>query len=314
MRKLSNEVKVGIIALLTIIVFIWLYQFLKGKNVLTKDAIYYSVYDKVGGLAESSPVEVNGYKVGVVKSINFIDANSGRLLVRFSIDRRFKIPRNTIAEIVPVSILGGMKVQFVYGQGPGFYEQYDTIPGKLGQSISTIMDEELVPLKNRLTHLIAETDSVITSMNGIMDENFKNDLGKTMSNLNNTTGSIKNIVSSREQELKNTLDNLNEFSRMLADNTGKLEQTFTNFASISDTLQAADIYNTVNNLKTGLENTSALIDNMNKGKGSAGQLLTNDSLYINLTKSLGNLNLLIEDLKANPKRYLHFSVFGKKDK
>jgi phospholipid/cholesterol/gamma-HCH transport system substrate-binding protein len=314
MRKLSNEVKVGIITLLTIIVFIWLYQFLKGKNVLTKDAIYYSVYDKVGGLAESSPVEVNGYKVGVVQSINFIDANSGRLLVRFSIDRRFKIPRNTIAEIVPVSILGGMKVQFVYGEGPGYYEHNDTIPGKLGQSISSIMDEELVPLKNRLTHLISEVDSVITSVNGIMDENFKNDLGKTMSNINNTTGSIKNIVSSREQELKNTLDNLNEFSKMLADNTGKLEQTFSNLESISDTLQAADIYNTVNNLKSGLENTSVLIDNMNKGKGSAGQLLTNDSLYINLNKSLGNLNLLIEDLKANPKRYLHFSVFGKSEK
>jgi phospholipid/cholesterol/gamma-HCH transport system substrate-binding protein len=314
MRKLSNEVKVGIITLLTIIVFIWLFQFLKGKNVLTKDAVYYSVYDKVGGLAESSPVEVNGYKVGVVQAISFIDANSGRLLVRFSIDRRFKIPKNTVAEIVPVSILGGMKVQFVYGEGPGFYEHNDTIPGKLGQSISTIMDEELVPLKNRLTHLIAEVDSVITSVNGIVDENFRNDLGQTLSNLNNTTGSLKNIVTSREQELKSTLDNLNKFSKMLSDNTGNLNETFSNLASISDTLQAADIYNTINNLKSGLENTSALIDNMNKGKGSAGQFLTNDSVYINLNNSLESLNLLLEDLKANPKRYVHFSVFGKKDK
>lgn len=314
MRKLSNEVKVGVIAILTIIVFIWLFQFLKGKNVLTKDAVYYSVYDKVGGLAESSPVEVNGYKVGVVQSINFIDANSGRLLVRFSIDRRFKIPKNTVAEIVPVSILGGMKVQFIYGEGPGFYNYYDTIPGKLGQSISTIMDEELVPLKNKLTHLISEVDSVITSVNGIMDENFKNDLGKTMSNLNHTTGSINNIMTSREQELKNTLDNLNRFSRMLADNSGKMDQTFSNLESISDTLRSADIYTTITNLKSGLENTSALIDNMNKGKGSAGQFLTNDSLYLNLNKSLENLNLLIEDLKAHPKRYVHFSVFGKNDK
>jgi phospholipid/cholesterol/gamma-HCH transport system substrate-binding protein len=105
MKKISNEVKVGVIALLTIVVFIWLYNFLKGKNLLNNDGIYYAVYDKVGGLAESSPVEVNGYRVGVVQSIKFIDPISGRLLVQFSVDRDFKIPVGTVAEIVPVSLL-----------------------------------------------------------------------------------------------------------------------------------------------------------------------------------------------------------------
>ena len=118
MKKISNEVKVGATALLTIVVFVWLFNFLKGKDFLKSTAIYYTVYDKVGGLAESSPVEVNGYKVGVVRSLDFIDPKSGRLLVEFSVNKNFKLPKNTVAEIVPVSLLGGMKVQFVYGNGP----------------------------------------------------------------------------------------------------------------------------------------------------------------------------------------------------
>ena len=107
MKKISNEVKVGGIALLTLVVFVWLFNFLKGKDFLKTTDTYYSVYDKVGGLAESSPVEINGYKVGVVRSIDFVDATSGRLLVVFSVSKNFKLPRNTVAEIVPVSLLGG---------------------------------------------------------------------------------------------------------------------------------------------------------------------------------------------------------------
>jgi phospholipid/cholesterol/gamma-HCH transport system substrate-binding protein len=110
MKKISNEVKVGAVALLTILAFIWLYNFLKGKEYFKSTNYYYSVYDKIGGLAESSPVEVNGYKVGVVQSIDFTDPSSGKLLVVFSVNKDFKLPVNTVAEIVPVSLLGGMKV------------------------------------------------------------------------------------------------------------------------------------------------------------------------------------------------------------
>lgn len=311
--KISNEVKVGAIAILTIIVFIWLYQFLKGKNLLNKDAVYYSVYEKVGGLAESSPVEVNGYRVGVVQSITFIDPTSGRLLVEFSVDKGFKLPRNTVAEIVPVSLLGGMKVQFVYGNGPGFYEYSDTIPGKLAESITDMVETELIPVKDKISHLVSQVDSVISSINDIMTTSFKKDLGGTMANLNSTSGNIDDILGSKKTELKTTLDNITSFSNMLAENTGKMSATFGNLQNITDTLQAADIYGTVNNLRASLEKTTTMLNNLNEGQGSAGKVLTNDSLYNNLTNSLQNLDLLLQDLKANPKRYVHFSVFGKKN-
>jgi len=312
MKKISNEVKVGVTALLTIIVFVWLYNFLKGKDFLSDSAIYYTVYDKVGGLAESSPVEVNGFKVGVVQSIDFIDAESGRLLAVFSVDKNFKIPKNTVAEIVPVSLLGGMKVQFVYGNGPGTYAEGDTIPGSLAASLTDQVEKEFLPVKDKIANLVIVLDSVASSVNDIMDADFRSDLRGTLSNINSATASLDKVMGTEEKELKSIIENINKFSQMLSDNSAKMSKTFSNLESITDSLAAADIYSTVLNLKTSLENASVMIDNMNDGKGTAGQLLTNDTLYTNLNNSLASLNALLVDMKADPKRYVHFSVFGKK--
>jgi phospholipid/cholesterol/gamma-HCH transport system substrate-binding protein len=312
MKKISNEVKVGATALLTILVFIWLYNFLKGKDLFKSTSYYYTVYDKIGGLAESSPVEINGYRVGVVQSIDFIDAESGRLLVAFSVSKDFKLPVNTVAEIVPISLLGGMKVQFVYGDGPGTYSEGDTIPGRLAESLMDKVETELLPVKDKITNLIVVLDSVISSVNEVMDADFKKDLGGTFANLNSTTESLDKIIGSKEKELIATLDNINRFSKMLSDNSEKMSSTFSNLEAITDTLAAADIYTSVSNLKASLEKAALMMDNMNNGKGTAGQFLTNDTLYTNLTNSLESLNVLLQDMKANPKRYVHFSIFGKK--
>jgi phospholipid/cholesterol/gamma-HCH transport system substrate-binding protein len=312
MKKISNEIKVGAVALLTILVFIWLYNFLKGKEYFKITNNYYTVYDKIGGLAESSPVEVNGYKVGVVQSIEFLDPTSGKLLVVFSVSKDFKLPVNTVAEIIPVSLLGGMKVQFVYGNGPGFYSQGDTLTGRLAPSLVDEVETELLPVKDKISNLIVVLDSVIKSVDELMNEDFRKNLGEMVANLNSTTGSLNKIVVSKEKDLKSTIENINKFSGMLAQNSEKMSSTFSNLESISDTLAAADIYSSVMNLKTSLEKAATMMDNMNNGKGSAGQFLTNDSLYTNLNNSLASLNELFVDMKANPKRYVHFSVFGKK--
>jgi phospholipid/cholesterol/gamma-HCH transport system substrate-binding protein len=313
MKKISNEVKVGATALLTIVVFVWLFNFLKGKDFLKSTAIYYAVYDKVGGLAESSPVEINGYKVGVVRSLDFIDAKSGKLLVVFSVTKNFKLPKNTVAEIVPVSLLGGMKVQFVYGNGPGTYSEGDTIPGRLAESLMDKIDTEILPVKEKISNLIVVVDSVISSVDEIMNPEFNEELRETFMHINNTTASLDKAIGSKEKELAATLDNINNFTKMLSDNSGKMNKTFNNLESITDTLAASNISASVSNLKTSLEKASSLFDNLNKGKGSAGQFLTNDTLYTNLTNSLESLNVLLKDMKTNPKRYVHFSVFGKKN-
>jgi len=311
--KISNEVKVGAVVLLTIVAFIWLFNFLKGKDYFSKTAYYYCVYSEIGGLAESSPVEINGYKVGVVQSIEFLDEISGKLLVEFSVSKDFKLPVNTIAEITPVSIIAGMKVQFVYGEGPGTYSDGDTLPGRMAKTLLTTIETELIPVRERMTALLDVLDSVIATVDEIMDPEFRRNFKGIVSNLNNTTGSIDEIVGSKETELKSALDNLTHFSSMLSDNSGAMGKTLKNLESITDTLAAADIFTSVTNLKKSLEQTSTLLENLNEGKGSAGKLLTNDSLYINLSGTLASLNILLQDMKENPKRYVHFSLFGKKN-
>jgi phospholipid/cholesterol/gamma-HCH transport system substrate-binding protein len=307
MKKISNEVKIGITALITILVFIWLYNFLKGKDLFSSTAHYYVVYDKVGGLAESSPVEVNGYKVGVVQSIRFIDPESGRLFVTLSVDKDFKLPEHTVAEITTATLIAGMKIQFIYGEGPGTYSRGDTIPGRLAESIIGKLENELIPLKNKVTDLISVIDSIVGSINDVMDPDFKTNLRSGIASLSNTAKNIE------EAELKETLKNINKFTQMLAENSDKLSSTLSSLETVADTLSAADIYNAVNNLKSSLEKAAVLIENLNEGKGTAGKLMTNDSLYKNLSGSLESLNLLLLDLKANPKRYVHFSLFGKKN-
>ena len=312
MKKISNEIKVGAAALLTIIVFIWLYSFLKGKNILRKTDHYYVVYNNIGGLAESSPVEVSGYKVGIVQSIKFTDPESAKLLVTLAIDKSFKLPVNTIAEITTATLIAGMKIQFVYGRGPGYYEPGDTIPGRLAESLLTAIENELGPMKDKVVDLIAVLDSVINSVNDIMDEQFKKDLRSGVSSLGNTAANIDKVIGSGEKDLESAIKNISKFTAMLAENSEKMSSTFSSLEAIADTLSADDIYKSVQSLKASLESASDLIENLNNGKGSAGQLITNESLYVNLTASLKSLDLLLQDLKANPKRYVHFSVFGSK--
>ena len=307
MKKISHEVKIGVTVLLTIIVFIWLFNFLKGKNLFSSTSHYYVVYDKVGGLAESSPVEVNGYKVGVVQSVKFIDPESGRLLVTLTVDKGFRLPRNTIAEITSASLIAGMKIQFVYGEGPGTYSNGDTIPGRLAVSLITRVENELIPITDKVTELISVIDSVVTSINEVMDPKFTADLRSGISSLSATAKSIE------EAGLKSTLQNINTFTQMLAENSDNLTSTFSSLETVADTLAAADIYSSVNKLKVSLEKAGVLMENLNNGQGTAGKLMTDDSLYQNLSNSLESLNLLLLDLKANPKRYVNFSVFGKKN-
>ena len=313
MKKISNEVKLGAIALVTIIVFIWLYNFLKGKNLLSNKAHYYAVYNQINGLAGSSPVEINGYKVGVVQSINFLKDGSGRLIVKMSVGKGFTLPEKTVAEVTTATLIAGMKIRLVFGSGPGIYKNGDTIPGRLAESIITKFENELVPLKEKVTGMINVLDTVLTGINDIMNPEFRKNIRNSMANLNHTTKNIDEVLGSKEAELKSMIADLSKFSKMLSDNSNKLGNTINNLQTISDTLAAANIYATILKLKATLEKTSELMDGMNKGKGTAGQLFTNDSLYKNMNNSISNLDLLLKDLKANPNRYVHFSLFGKKN-
>jgi phospholipid/cholesterol/gamma-HCH transport system substrate-binding protein len=312
MKKISNEVKVGAVALITIVTFIWLYNFLKGEDIFNPSGTYYVIYQEIGGLTETNPVEINGYKAGVVQSINFINDKSGRLLVTLSIDKDFVLPENTVAEITTASLIAGMKIRLEFGEGKGVYKSGDTISGRMAESILTKAQKELAPISEKVSDLIVVLDSVLTGINDVLGPEFRQNLKGSMAHLNNTTKNVDEMIGSKDNGLKKMVADLSMFSKMLAENSEKLGSTIGNLESISDTLAAADLYSTVVNLKSTLEKTTQLLEKMNNGEGTTGQLLTNDSLYINLNSSVVSLDLLLKDLKQNPKRY--FSIFGKKNK
>ena len=313
MKKISNEVKVGVTALVIILVFIWLYSFLKGKNLFSNKNHYYAVYDQINGLAESSPVEINGYKVGVVQSIDFVNDGSGKLIVKMSVAKGFNLPEKTVAKVTTATLIAGMKIKLVFGNGQGIYKNGDTIPGILEEGIIMKFGGELVPIKEKVISMIDVLDSVLTSINSLINPELVKNLNGSLMNLNRITKNLDESLGSKEDGLKSILADLSKFSNMLSDNSGKLGNTLNNLQTISDSLAAANLYTTVMNLKVTLGRTSELIDGMNNGKGTAGQLFTNDSLYINLNNSMASLDLLLKYLKANPKRYIHFSLFGKKN-
>ncbi|HOF22390.1 MAG TPA: MlaD family protein, partial [Bacteroidales bacterium] len=266
--KISHEVKVGAVTLLTIAVFIWLFNFLKGKDFFRKTSYYYSVFDDIGGLSESSPVEINGFKVGIVQAVRLLDRTSGKLLVEYSVSNDFRLPVNSVAEIVPVSIIAGMKVQFRIGDGPGFYKVGDTIPGKLSKSIIVSIEEEFGPVKDKLLSLVAALDSVSAAVSKMLDPEFRNNIDGIVANLSSTTGSINNIVKTREADLKNTIANLSAFSQLLSDNSSNISSTLHNLRSISDTVEASGLNESLASLSTSLAETSKILENLNEGKGS----------------------------------------------
>jgi phospholipid/cholesterol/gamma-HCH transport system substrate-binding protein len=285
---------------------------LKGEDIFNPSGTYYVIYQEIGGLTETNPVEINGYKAGVVQSINFINDKSGRLLVTLSIDKDFVLPENTVAEITTASLIAGMKIRLEFGEGKGVYKSGDTIPGRMAESILTKAQKELAPISEKVSDLIVVLDSVLTGINDVLGPEFRQNLKGSMAHLNNTTKNVDEMIGSKDNGLKKMVADLSMFSKMLAENSEKLGSTIGNLESISDTLAAADLYSTVVNLKSTLEKTTQLLEKMNNGEGTTGQLLTNDSLYINLNSSVVSLDLLLKDLKQNPKRY--FSIFGKKNK
>ena len=310
--KISREVKIGFTALIIIIFFIWTYSFLKGNNLLTRTAHYYAVYNEISGLSESNPIEISGYKVGVVQSIRFIDDGTGRLLVTLSLDKKMKVPVGSVAEITTASLIAGMKIQFVFSDREQVYSSGDTIPGRLAESLLVKVENELVPLKNTVTETVLRLDSVITAINQTLNPEFRQNVTESFDNLNSISDKLAVTLEERQQEISGTLDNLHTFSEMLALNAPRMDSAIMNLSVISDSLAAADFAGTINGLRDAAANTATLLEAMNRGEGSAGKLLSDDSLYINLTMTLENLSALLEDMKENPKRYVHFSVFGKK--
>jgi phospholipid/cholesterol/gamma-HCH transport system substrate-binding protein len=311
MKKFSKEVIVGLSALITILVFIWLFSFLKGNNIFNRDDRYYAIYDDIGGLEESGLVEINGHKAGIVRSIKFINDGSGRLLVTLNINRGYKIPSGTLAKIEPETILAGMKVNLVMGEGPDFLSSGDTLQSLISTGMMDEINEKLSPVVSKADQVIADIDTLLDAFKLIITDDLRKNLHNSAENVESISKRVDRLLADSDENINKLISNLNSFSEMLSRNNTVMDSTINNIALVAGKLSGTDLEASVNDFNSAVKETSMMLEKLNRGEGSAGLLLNDDTLYTELTRSLEQLNLLLEDLKSNPGRYVNFSIFGR---
>lgn len=310
--KISREVKIGAVALITIIAFILMFEFLKGTALFTSTDTYHIVYSNISGLTESNPVEINGYQAGVVQDVKLINDGSGRILVTLSVDKNFNIPRDTKAEITTATLIAGMKIVLRMGESSEMSHNHDTLSGYVATSIIDRLGETFSPLEGNITNMIIKLDSVVSALNDVFTPEMTGNIKSTMSNVNSVTSSLREVSNSSKDDLVAAIGELQSFTAMLSSNSATLDSTLKNISGISETVAAADLGTSLSSLRSSLTSLDGIVKGISSGEGSAGKLVTNDSLYNNLSNTLYNLDLLLRDMKENPKKYVHFSLFGKK--
>lgn len=317
--KISREVKIALVFIVALGLFIWGFNFLSGKNVFTNDKILYAVYDQVNGLTEANPVVVNGFKVGQVKKIGFLPGNSEKMLVEIMItDDDVKIPKSSIARLFSSDIMGSRAIEIKLGKGTDYIEEGDTLETEMGATLGEEVSDQMLPIKKKFETVMLSIDSVLVIIQSVFNESTRQNLmlsfesiKMTLRNLEHTTYNIDTLVTTQRHKLSDIIGNVESISSNIKDNNAKITNIINNFSSISDTLTKAKISSTINNANTALKEFNDILGKVNRGEGSLGMLVNNDSLYKNLESSSLQLEQLITDIKLNPQRYLHFSLIGR---
>ena len=305
--KLSREIKTGIIVIGGILLFILGFSYLKSAPLFDDGKTLYAVYPDVGGLQAGTVVSINGFAVGKVNDIKFKDAK-GNLVVTFTVNSDFKFSKNSTVELYDTGIIGGKGLQIspVF-DGAETVQSGDTLMTETRPGLTELAQEKLTPLFKKFESAVSDADSVLISVNNVLDTDTKKDLQQAinglsdlMVSLNGSAKVLNDILANNEKKLDSSLTNF---------------ETLTyNFARLSDTLNNAGLGRTLASLETTMENLNKVVSKIEKGDGTFGKLMNDQELYSNLTSASRELDLLLQDFRLNPKRYVNVSVFGKKQK
>ena len=322
MKKISSEVKTGILVTLTIGAVIWGFNLLKGRNLFHPERYYYAIYANVDGLVASNPVMIHGFKSGQVREIYFYPDTSGRVIVRFAItENTYLIPENSVAKIVNDGLLGSKAINIVLGNSKKNAEKGDTLIGETAPSMGEAFTDAVGPIKDRANTLLKTIDSVLVIVQDILNKDARASLTasfesvkKAIATLEKTAGRLDNLVESEGGKISSILSKLDKITGTISANNDKLANIMKNFSSMSDSMAKSNIKTTISNANLTLQQTALILEKINKGEGSMGLMLNDKRLYNDLDSASANLNRLFDDMKLHPKRYVHFSVFGKKEK
>ena len=305
---MSREIKTGIISIAIIALFIWGYNFLKGQNLFESNSrVFYIEYDNIRGLNKSSTVSIHGLKVGKVSDIVFNPdpQKKGTLIVKISLDDNFEFTKNSLVKIYSTGIIGGESLAIIPSYEGEIAVSGDYLRGEVESDIFTSVGQSLNPLKTKVERVIIEADSLLIALNDVLDKDTRTSFKRTIQSFETTISSMNKTLSS----LNRLVDSSNSSLNITLDNAQKVTE---NFVKVSDTLVNANFGKTVKTLEATLDNVNKLISGIKEGNGTFGKLMQNDSLYDNLTNATKEMEELLREMKLNPKRFVHFSLFGKK--
>jgi phospholipid/cholesterol/gamma-HCH transport system substrate-binding protein len=320
--KISKEFKIGVVVICAIGAFIWGLFFLKGTDLLSQKYVLYAIYPKIDGLIEANPLMVKGYKVGQVNKISLVKRNGEyQVLVKFLLTEDVKIPKNSIAKAVSSDLLGSKAVEIIYSDSPEFVVSGDTLLAETEAGLKESVNKQLTPLQKKAEGLISSIDSVMTIVQFVLNDKTRDNLEKSfesikkaIQSLEQTAYKLDDLVATEKAKISSMLTKLNSVAGMLEKNTDKIEGVINNLNTITDSLSKARIKEAIAQADSALKEFNKLLVQINSGQGTIGKMAKNDSLYNNLNKTSEDLDKLMKDLRINPERYIHFSVFGRREK
>jgi phospholipid/cholesterol/gamma-HCH transport system substrate-binding protein len=303
----NNQTKVGLFSLITILIFIFGFYFLKGVNLFTTKSKYYAVFDDVNGLYKSNPVSVNGYKIGTVNN-EFFDRETGKVTVEMTVDNDYVLYDSCIASVASTDLVGSVQVSIRYKLSAKPLKSGDTLFTIKQQGIVDKLSAAIDPLKDNITKTLKNLDSVLYSVKGAL---AKDDQTSTVHKLNAVLDNI-HILTSPTGTLQQTLNNLKSFTGDLDKNTANIDRILHNVADLTDTLKSANLGATVGKAREALSSIDTLMYNINNGDGTVSSLIKDKKVYNDLDSAVVSLNVLLSDVKKNPFRYVNVSFFGGK--
>ena len=319
--KIKREVKIGIVVLIGLALLYYGLYFLKGINILGDQKTYYAFYKRVDGLVQENPVTVNGLKIGQVSDVYFTDNKTGKIGVKFYISEDMHIPVNSTARLYSSDLMGSKAIEIQLGDSKKYVSNGDTLKTERERSLTEQVSIQMLPVKRKAENLMLSVDSLLAVIKYVFNEESRYNIAKslenikhTFQNLEHTTSTIDTLMSYQRSRLAGIIANVESITYNLRKNNQQLSNILANVSSITDSVANSEIASTISNTNESVAHLANILEKINNKEGSLGLLVNDDSLYNNLDASAKELELLLEDLRANPDRYIHFSVFGRKSK
>ena len=318
--KISNETKIGALTAIAITFLILGFNFLKGKSLFKTGTFMYAKYSDTKKLMPSNPVFINGFQVGNVADIEAGNENVTSIIVEIKLNDDFAIPADSYA-VIESNPLGASAVVITTGSSSTYLHSNDTIMSKESGGMLGDITSKIMPVADQLKATLASLDTVLKNFNTVLDPNTKNNMQSVITKLNKASASIavsalsmQAMLNEQSGSVTKSMNNINSFTKNLADNNEKLTSMMSNIEKTTENLAKADIDGAINNLKASIENLNSIMSKINSTDGTVGALINDKEMYNNLNSTLLSLNTLMDDLRVHPKRYVNVSVFGKKDK